>query len=188
MNPLLLDLPSSFESERLTLRMPQRGDGQALFEAVSESLVELRRFLVSLPWVAADPSPEASEVFCRNAFANFHARKDFPFLLHEKTTGKLVGVCGLHRPEWTVPKIEIGYWCRTSSVGHGFVSEAVMAVTGYAFTHMEALRAEIVTDDENTASRRVAERAGFALEGTLRNDRRALDGSLRNTCIYARLR
>jgi len=33
----------------------------------------------------------------------------------------------------------------------------------------------------------VAERCGFELEGVLRHERRAPDGSLRNTCIYARL-
>jgi len=44
------------------------------------------------------------------------------------------------------------------------------------------------TDVANLASRRMAERCLFALEGILRQERRANDGSLRNTCIYARLR
>jgi RimJ/RimL family protein N-acetyltransferase len=45
---------------------------------------------------------------------------------------------------------------------------------------------ELITDEENVASCRVAERAGFVLEGVLRNERRAPDASLRNTCVYAR--
>jgi RimJ/RimL family protein N-acetyltransferase len=44
------------------------------------------------------------------------------------------------------------------------------------------------TDVANLASRRVAERCLFALVGILRQERRATDGSLRNTCVYARLR
>ena len=40
----------------------------------------------------------------------------------------------------------------------------------------------------NLRSRRRAERAGFEYEGTLRKDRLALDGQLRNTRVYAIVR
>ena len=50
-----------------------------------------------------------------------------------------------------------------------------------------AHRVELVTDEQNLASRKVAERCGFELEGIHRNVQRAPDGSLRNSCIYARL-
>jgi RimJ/RimL family protein N-acetyltransferase len=150
-------------------------------------LAELRRFLASLPWVADEPSVEGSEIFCRNAHANFHARKDFPFLLIERSRSRLVGVCGLHRPDWNTPKFEVGYWCRTSESGDGYITEAVSAVCRYAIEHFGAVRLEAITDEQNMPSRRVAERCGFTLEGTLRSERRAPDGSLRNTCVYARL-
>ena len=183
-DPILLDLPPTLETERLLLRPPQAGDGAALYAAVAESLSELRRFLASLPWVAAEQSVEASEVHCRTAQANFLGRKDFPFLLFDKATGRLVGSSGLHRVVWTTPKAEIGYWCRTSQVGKGFIREAVI---DYAFKHLGAVRVELVTDEENRESRRVAERCDFMLEAILRNERHTPDGALRNTCIYARL-
>lgn len=187
-SPLLLEPSPALATPRLTLRIPQPGDGPALFDAIAESLQNLRRFLASLPWVAADPSVEASEVFCRNAHANFHARKDFAYLVFEAGTSRLVGVCGLHRPDWTTPKMEVGYWCRTSAAGNGYVTEAVQAVCEHAFERLGAVRLAIVTDRENTASRRVAERCGFTLEGTLRSERRDPHGALRDTCIYSRLR
>ncbi len=186
-DPLLLDLPTRIETDRLVLRPPQAGDGPALFEAIVESLPELRRFLASLPWVGGPQSVAASEIFCRNAQANFLARKDLPFLLFEKSSGEVVGATGLHRPQWATVKAEIGYWGRVSRAGRGHIGEAVRAVAAYAFEHLPAARLEIVTDEENAASRRVAERCGFRLEGVLRSERRAPDGSLRNTCVYARL-
>jgi len=185
--PILIDLPASIETERLLMRPPRAGDGTMLHLAVVESLTELRRFLASLPWVAAEQTVESAEVYCRNAQANFLARKDLPFLLFEKTTGQIVGAAGLHRTVWATPKTEIGYWGRVSRAGHGFISEAVAALTAYAFANLHAVRVEIITDAENDASRRVAERCQFVLEGTLRNERRAPDGSLRSTCLYARL-
>jgi hypothetical protein len=186
-DPLLLELPERIDTARLALRPPRAGDGAALYAAVAESLPELRRFLASLPWVAEEPSPDASEAWCRNAAANFLARRDLPFLMFEREGGALVGATGLHRTVWETPRTEIGYWCRSSRAGRGYVSEAVAAVTAYALEHLRAARIEIITDEANLASRRVAERCGYALEGVLRHERRAPDGSLRDTCVYARL-
>lgn len=78
-------------------RVPAAGDGRAVYEAVADSLVALRKVVAVVPWAAEEPSVAASEVFCRNACAAHHARKDFPFLLLEKERGQLVGLCGLHR-------------------------------------------------------------------------------------------
>jgi len=186
LDPTLLNLPSSIETPRLTLRPPRTGDGPALHQALSESLPELRRFLASLPWVAAEQTLESAEMFCRNGEANFVSRKDLPFLVFEKRAGNLVASAGLHRTAWQTPKSEVGYWCRTSATDNGFVTEAVIALSEYAFQHIRAVRVELITDEENVASCRVAERAGFVLEGVLRNERRAPDASLRNTCVYAR--
>jgi RimJ/RimL family protein N-acetyltransferase len=57
----------------------------------------------------------------------------------------------------------------------------------WAFDQLGAQRVELVVDDRNIASRKVAERCGFVLEGVLRNVLRDPEGILRNTCIYARL-
>ena len=185
-DPVLIDLPTSIETERLLMRPPRAGDGAALHPALVETLPQLRRFLASLPWVAGEQTPESAETWCRNAESNFIARRDLPFLLFEKTTGQLVGASGLHRTVWTTPKTEVGYWVRTSRSRQGFVSEAVEGITRYAFRHIGAVRVELFTDEENHESRRVAERCGFTLEAILRHERRSLAGDLRNTCIYAR--
>lgn len=185
--PILLELPDSLQSERLELRPPRAGDGALLCAAVSESLTALRRFVASVPWAAAEPSVEASETYCRQAQASFLTRSDLPFLLFERATGQLVGCAGLHRPVWATPQLEVGYWCRSSQSGRGFISEAVRTLCSFAFQHLHAMRLELLCDADNQASRRVAERSGFELEGILRHERRSPNGELRNTCVYARL-
>ena len=184
-DPILIDLPMVIETPRLRLRPPQPGDGAALHPALVETLAELRQFLGGLPWVAQEQSPESAETWCRKAHANFLTRADLPFLLFDKATDEIVGATGLHRTVWTTPKTEVGYWVRTSRSGRGYVSEAVNAMCQYAFEHIGAVRVELLTDEENIASRRVAERCGFTLEATQRFERRDQHGSLRNTCRYA---
>ena len=185
-DPLLLDLPAVIETPRLRLRPPQAGDGPVLHEAIVESLARLRRFLASLSWVGGEQTLDSAEIYCRNAQANFIARRDLPFFIFEKATGQFVGATGLHRTVWATPRTEVGYWGRASRAGQGFVSEAVDALAGYAFVHLHAVRVEAIMDEANVPSRRVAERCGFRLEGVLHNERRAPDGTLRNTCVYAR--
>lgn len=184
---VLIDVPTTLTTERLDMRAPRTGDGTVVYEAVSESLPELRRFLASLPWLVGEYTRAKAEVFCRASQANHLARTDLPYLVFRRDTGRLVGCVGLHRPDWNTPKLEVGYWGRTSETGQGFITEAVSALVAMAFEQLGAARIGLVVDEENTASRRVAERCGFRLEGVLESERRAPDGSLRNTCIYAKI-
>jgi RimJ/RimL family protein N-acetyltransferase len=186
-DPILLDLPERIETARLILRPPRAGDGPALHRALVESLPELRRFLASLPWVAADQTVDSAEAFCRKACANFISRRDLVYALVDKDSLEPLGSVGLHRTVWATPKTEVGYWLRSSRTGRGLMSEAVGALVDVAFSELRMARVEIITDEENMASRRVAERCQFQLEGLHRHERRAPDGSLRNTCVYARL-
>lgn len=185
--PILLDLPDTLLTPRLLLRAPRPGDGAALHEAIVESLPRLREFLASLTWVSGEQTLESAETYCRNAASNFIARRDLPYLMFSRETQQLLGACGLHRTQWDVPKTEIGYWVRTSAAGQGYVTEAVNALVDLAFETIGAQRVDISTDALNLPSRRVAERCGFVLEGVMKNERRAPDGVLRDSCIYARL-
>lgn len=186
-NPVLLNAPDGFESPRLRLRTPRAGDGPLLHAAVAETLPQLREFLAHVPWVAQEPSVEASEVFCRVAAAQFVLRQDMPFLMFEKTSSRLVGVVGLHRFEWALPRADVGYWLRATAQGQGFAAEAVAAATDYAFRWLKLARLELVTDQANTASQRVAERCGFAIEAAQAAAHRNPAGELRTLLRYVRL-
>lgn len=191
MNPILLDFPDRFESERLIIRAPRAGDGSALNAGVVESLPELRPWL---PWAQRAPSVEDSEALMRRMAAHWILRDDLWLLLFRKEIvasgnceGQFIGCSGLHRMDWTARTFEIGYWLRTSQSGCGYMTEAVHAITGFAFDVLRARRVEIRADAHNFRSWRVAERCGFELEGTLRNESIDDDGVMRDLRIYARL-
>ncbi|PZT69360.1 GNAT family N-acetyltransferase [Streptomyces sp. SW4] len=80
--------------------------------------------------------------------------------------GDLTGMLGLTmRSPGTA---EIGFWAAKEHRGNGYVTEAALAVCRWAFTERKIDRVEWRAETGNTASRAVAERAGFTLEGTLR--------------------
>jgi len=184
--PILLDIPDSFESERLIIRAPRPGDGAAINAAVVESLAELRPWM---PWATEKPSIAETEEFARRAAAGWLTRESLTLSLWRKDTGDYVGNSGMHRIDWEVPSVEIGYWVRTSLAGQGYITEAVHAITAFAFDTLGAHRVEIHCDERNTRSAAVARRAGFDLEAILHNHRRHhLTLELRNTMIFAKVR
>lgn len=180
------DFPDSFESERLLIRAPQLEDAENVWQAIRNSDTALREWM---PFAQNPPNLEDTKENLRHSIADFIVRKDLRLHLYLKDSGEFVGSSGLHRINWSIPKFEIGYWLNTEFEGHGYMTEAVSRITRFAFEDLGARRVEIKCDEENIKSRTVAERADFILEGTLTHDSLSVDGkSLRNTCIYAKIR
>jgi RimJ/RimL family protein N-acetyltransferase len=69
------------------------------------------------------------------------------------------------------------YWPELS--GRGYIAESVQLMVDYLFATKKQNRIQLVVVPENAASRRIAEKCGFALEGTARgaffNDGRSQD-------------
>lgn len=183
--PIMLDVPSEMETERLLMRCPRFGDGECVNAAVRESAAEVGRWM---PWAVPTPETEATEKWCREAASKFLAREQFHFGIYLKGTDTYVGNCGIHRIIWDVPLVEIGYWLRTSECGKGYMTEAVGQLVRFAFDRLDANRIEIRVDQRNDRSGRVAERLGFRLDGVLRCDARGVEKELRDTRIYSKIR
>jgi len=181
---LLIDIPETLETARLRLCAPQPGRGAEIHEAVVESYVQLQPWM---PWAREVPREEQSERFCRESRVKWHARETLDFTIFRKEDGRLVGGSGLHTIDWTVPRFEIGYWVRTSCARQGYASETVLALVEFARQFLGARRLEITSDARNAGSRRVAEKAGFALDAILRQRRRDNDDELADSCMYSRV-
>jgi len=176
------NIPQAFESERLDLVCPHEDHAARIHEAVVESFAEIQPWL---PFAKTLPTIEEQVEAERKAREKYERGEDLRFNLFLKGTDTYVGGSGLHRIDWSVPRFEIGYWLRTSMTGHGYVTEAVKRVNAFAFEELGAQRVEIRMSTRNVKSRRVAERAGFPLESIMRKEGRELDGSLRDSCIFA---
>jgi len=177
-------LPGQIETERLIIRAAQPGDGAVFNTALHASLEHLSPWLA---WVTPPPTPEQSEESCRLAHERFLRNEDLMALIFRKDCGSLVGGSGLHDADWETGKFEIGYWGHAAFGGRGYITETVRALADHALEKLGANRVFLTTDDRNTGSWKVAERAGFTLEGILRNERLDIAGSLRDTRVYARV-
>ena len=184
-DPLLLDIPDTFESDRLIFRVPRAGDGPATNAAVLRSFDTLKPWM---PWAQEKPSLETSECNCRRAFAQFLLREDITLRVYRKGNPEIIGSTGLHAPDWQIRKFMIGYWIGQAHEGNGYATETALAITGFAIEKLQARRLEIHVDPRNEHSARVAERAGFKLEAIRRNESQDVDGEVRDMMVFVMIR
>ena len=79
----------------------------------------------------------------------------------------------------------IGYWIDQRFANRGYTTRAVKALTNFGFNSLELHRIEIGLRPENGPSKRVAEKAGFSLEGS-RLRYLHIDGTWRDHIIFVK--
>ena len=85
---------------------------------------------------------------------------------------RLLGALGMSNFDWEDRKAEIGYWMAAESRRRGIGARATRLLAEWALTSLGLERLELLAHPENEGSQRLAERAGFTREGTLRRYRR----------------
>lgn len=181
-NPILLDIPNQFESSRLILRTPFDGDSRITYPAMQETKETLTKWF---PEIRVPNSIQEAEEHLREIRANLLLRQTIRLLIFRQDTGEFVGEAQFTHFDWGIPRCEIEYWVRTSMQKQGFMTEAIERMTDFGFDVLNMERIAIHCDINNTASYRVAEKAGYTSDGTLRNHRRRGDGQLADTVIYS---
>jgi RimJ/RimL family protein N-acetyltransferase len=85
---------------------------------------------------------------------------------------RLLGALGISNFDWGDLKAEIGYWMAAEARRRGIGARATRMLAVWALTSLGLERLELLANPANEASLRLAERAGFRREGTLRHYRR----------------
>jgi RimJ/RimL family protein N-acetyltransferase len=89
-------------------------------------------------------------------------------MMLDRAAGQIVGSIGVFHADWGVRSAEIGYGVGPDERGKGYATEALGAVARWVLTEAGIQRAWLTANTDNIASVRVAEKAGFRQEGTLR--------------------
>jgi RimJ/RimL family protein N-acetyltransferase len=88
------------------------------------------------------------------------------FAVVDRATDRLLGSIGVRFHEGTAASV--GYWVARDTRGRGIATAALRLIAHWLLRELMLERLELVTDPENVASQRVAEKAGFQREGLLR--------------------
>ena len=85
--------------------------------------------------------------------------------------GRLAGACDVRVLDFDPAIGEIGFWLGAPARGRGVMTRAVRLISHWALDELGLARVQLLAHPDNSASIRVAERAGFVREGHLRQYR-----------------
>ncbi len=131
-------------------------------------------------------TPESMEIRNRHVMASFILRQGFEFIGIENQTGEAVVWCGFHDIDWQARQCDTGFWVRKSAQGRGIATETANAMVRYGFGALNMQRVGLTHSHGNEASRRIAEKLGFILEGIQRNANLLPGGRKADRYCYAR--
>ncbi|WP_434590373.1 GNAT family N-acetyltransferase [Streptomyces sp. A5-4] len=155
--------PVILTTERLLLRPFQQADTDAVLLACQDPEIQ-RWTTIPSPYERA----HAESFVALQAPDGWRAGTVHSFAVLTRDGAELVAAISTttHRQSDTA---EIGFWAAAGQRRRGYVTEAALALAHWVFTAVGVERLEWRAEVGNTASRTVAEKVGFVLEGTQRS-------------------
>ncbi len=167
-------------TDGLILRPWQPADVPALTAECNDP--EIARWL---PMIASPYTEEDAHSYLDQSRENWDRGEAYNFAIVDATSGELVGSIAVRVFRFNTG--HFGYWVARSARRRGVATEALKALCRWGVETLALKRLELLTDPENVASQRVAEKAGFQREGILRSSLEYRDGIRRDSMIFSLL-
>jgi RimJ/RimL family protein N-acetyltransferase len=141
-----------------------------------------------VPWAADDE--RAKERVQERIEHSGSWRQERVLDLAVEVDGEVVGDVQARRDHAFAPPgvFDLGIGLFGARRGQGVGTTALELIAAFLFDEERANRVQLSTDVDNHAMRRVAEKAGFTLEGVLRGFWHVPDAPARDYALYARTR
>lgn len=158
--------------EALSLRLVEPEHAEEIAEVVLANVQHLGQ---RLPWCTPAYDVESCRAWIAASRQAYEARLQLPLSVVEH--GRVIGGSGFATLQYeAIPAYgvriaagDVGYWLAETAQGRGVMTRAVGALVAYGFEQLSLDRITIRAEPGNPRSCAVAERLGFACEGTLRH-------------------
>jgi RimJ/RimL family protein N-acetyltransferase len=155
--------PVEIIEDGLLLRVWRPADADAVHRACQDPDIQ-RWTTVPTPYLLEHAEGFVGDI----AAAAWRDGTGAPFAVCDAATGELLGSCGLVSIDQVLRSGEVGYWTAPWARGRGVAVRATRAVARWALRELGLRRVIWQAEVGNHASRLVALRAGFRVEGQLR--------------------
>lgn len=177
---MITELQTELQTERLVLKKMSTTDSASLFHIWSDP--EVTRFMNISSFTDESQAVAMIELLSKLTEENQAIR----YSIIESKSGRIIGSCGYNMLDYDNARTEIGYDLGRAFWGQGYASEAINALTEYAFNTMDFHRIEAKVEPANLNSIKVLEKLNFQLEGTMRQCERS-NGTFIDLCMYSKL-
>ncbi|WP_050468705.1 GNAT family N-acetyltransferase [Herbaspirillum chlorophenolicum] len=163
----------------IKLRPLEAGHRQALLDAAADG--ELWNMTLTVV-----PGEKTIDKYLATALEGRMAGTVMPFIIMERTGGKIIGTTRFWKMDAANRKLEIGHtWLSESFQRTGVNTEAKYLLLRHAFEGMDCVRVQFTTDELNDRSRAAILRLGARQEGIVRHERIMPDGRKRNSVRFS---
>jgi RimJ/RimL family protein N-acetyltransferase len=137
-----------------------------------------------IPWVPVPYTREHADAYVQQCLDAGEDR--YPFAIAGGEGDKVLGSIDL-RLNAHGYRGHVGYWVAAPARGRGVCTRALRLLSRWALEELHLQRMELITDPENVASQRVAEKVGYRREGVMRAHLRHPDGRIRDSVLFSLL-
>ena len=176
--------PIELKNSELTLRPLRFRDMKKWNRVRAENRDWLSPWEATIPSISQENIAELPTYFGMVRSLQIEARNGRSFSLAIWKGANLIGQISLGGVIYGAMRGgHIGYWIDRNFANRGYTTMAVQMLTEYAFKELNLHRIEINLRPENAASRKVAEKAGYILEGQ-RPRYLHIDGDWRDHIVF----
>ena len=138
--------------------------------------------------VSSTKDLESTTTFVVNNIGLWEKKELLSFVIIDTVTQKIIGSVFLKDFNWTVLKVETGFFIDKNYEGKGVITKAVSLIIAYCFQELKLNKLFMRIAEANISSRRVTEKNGFLLEGKLRQDFKTDEGQFIDVLYYGLLK
>ncbi|WP_345236853.1 GNAT family protein [Hymenobacter saemangeumensis] len=172
-----------FDGYLIRLLTPE--DFEAFFQLVETNRARLASFFTGT--VSRTKTREEARAFVLDITQRAKERTYFPYIIVDTSNGKIAGFLDLKNIDWSIPKSEMGCYIDVAYEGKGITTKAFCQFVDFCFAEHRFQKLFLRTHHSNTSARRVAEKAGFEIEGVIRRDYKTTAGELVDLIYYGKL-
>ena len=170
--------------KKMEIRLVEAKDAKNLLNLVEKNR---KRLLAYFPFTTKEILDlKSTKRFINQKLDQAHFREQYYFLVFDKS--RLVGNVTAKNIDWTVHKCELSYFVDSESEGSGVISVALDQLISYCFETLKMNKLYLRISPGNTRSLKLAEKKGFTLEGTHKQDFKTGDGNIVDVSYYALFR
>ena len=168
------------ETERLVLRLVEKGDLPALFVVNSDRKVF--RYSPRVHW----KTPSDGRAWFSRIMTHRKNGATIQFVIVLRESGLPIGTFAVFNFDESVGSAEVGYVLGWRHWGKGLIKETLAAFVPFAFETLKLKRLEAELDPRNLASAKALVRVGFSHEGCRRSNYFS-KGEITDTGLYGML-
>jgi ribosomal-protein-serine acetyltransferase len=171
--------------DNYTIRLLTIQDLDAYFHLVEQNRKRLEDFFTGT--VSKTKTLEDTRAFLLDIEQRKKDRTYFPYIIVDNSNQKIAGFTDLKNIDWSIPKSEMGLYIGNDYANQGISTKAFSLFCDFCFTEYKFQKLFLRTHHGNTFARRVAEKCGFEIEGTIRRDYKTTAGEIVDLIYYGRI-